>query len=165
MEVPAPAPPLGLLSLGDCSRAQLSCTLQPDDQLLLYTDGITEARDAKRVFYPLPERVSVLTAAATAAAGSPGARPRGRHRRPGACSTWSAPTCSSTSAPRSTTTRPCSLSAPRPPGPPPVARPARVTAPRAARRVTSLTSRSNRTAAARERRRDRYDNEMVDISS
>jgi serine phosphatase RsbU (regulator of sigma subunit) len=68
MEVPAPAPPLGLLSLGDSSRAQLSCTLQPDDQLLLYTDGITEARDANRAFYPLPERVSVLTAAA---AGTP----------------------------------------------------------------------------------------------
>jgi len=66
MEVTDPAPPLGLLSLGDSSRAQLSCTLQPDDQLLLYTDGITEARDANRAFYPLPERVSVLTATATA---------------------------------------------------------------------------------------------------
>ncbi len=83
IEVPSPAPPLGLLSLGDCSRAQVSCTLQPDDQLLLYTDGITEARDAKRVFYPLPERVSALTAAATAAAGAPalvpadGTAPRG----------------------------------------------------------------------------------------
>jgi serine phosphatase RsbU (regulator of sigma subunit) len=83
MEVPSPAPPLGLLSLGDCSRAQISCTLQPDDQLLLYTDGITEARDAKRAFYPLPERVSALAAAATAAAGTPalvpadGTAPRG----------------------------------------------------------------------------------------
>jgi serine phosphatase RsbU (regulator of sigma subunit) len=83
MEVPSPAPPLGLLSLGDCSRAQLFHTLQPDDQLLLYTDGITEARDARRVFYPLPERVSVLSAAATAAAGTPalvpedGTAPRG----------------------------------------------------------------------------------------
>jgi len=83
MEAPAPAPPLGLLSLGDCSRAQLSVTLQPDDQLLLYTDGITEARDASRAFYPLPERVSALTAAATAAAGTPalvpadGSAPRG----------------------------------------------------------------------------------------
>ena len=81
MEVPAPAPPLGLLSLGDCSRAQLSVTLQPNDQLLLYTDGITEARDANRAFYPLPERVSALAAAATA--GTPalvpadGSAPRG----------------------------------------------------------------------------------------
>jgi hypothetical protein len=64
LEVPAPAPPLGLLALGDCSAAQLSHALQPDDQLLLYTDGVTEARDAKRAFYPLPERVSVLAAKA-----------------------------------------------------------------------------------------------------
>jgi serine phosphatase RsbU (regulator of sigma subunit) len=67
LEVPAPAPPLGLLALGDTSGAQLCCALQPDDQLLLYTDGVTEARDAKRAFYPLPERVSAL---ATKAAGS-----------------------------------------------------------------------------------------------
>jgi serine phosphatase RsbU (regulator of sigma subunit) len=46
LEVPAPAPPLGLLALGDCSDAQLVHALQPDDQLLLYTDGVTEARDA-----------------------------------------------------------------------------------------------------------------------
>jgi serine phosphatase RsbU (regulator of sigma subunit) len=60
MEVPAPAPPLGLLALGDCSDAELSFALQPNDQLLLYTDGVTEARDAKRAFYPLPERVTAL---------------------------------------------------------------------------------------------------------
>jgi hypothetical protein len=60
MEVPSPAPPLGLLALGDCSDAQLSYALRPNDQLLLYTDGVTEARDAKRAFYPLPERVSAL---------------------------------------------------------------------------------------------------------
>jgi len=66
MEVPAPAPPLGLLALGDTSAAQLSCALEPDDQLLLYTDGVTEARDAKRAFYPLPERVSALAGKAAA---------------------------------------------------------------------------------------------------
>ena len=77
MEVPAPAPPLGLLTLGDTSGAQLCCALQPDDQLLLYTDGVTEARDAKRAFYPLPERVSVLTAkaAGSQAAGKALLRP------------------------------------------------------------------------------------------
>ena len=64
LEVPAPAPPLGLLALGDCSDAQLIHALQPDDQLLLYTDGVTEARDAKRAFYPLPDRISVLAAKA-----------------------------------------------------------------------------------------------------
>ena len=68
MEVPAPAPPLGLLTLGDCSDARLSFKLQPNDQLLLYTDGVTEARDASRAFYPLSERVSVL--AVRAAAGT-----------------------------------------------------------------------------------------------
>jgi len=66
MEVPAPAPPLGLLALGDTSKAQLCCALEPDDELLLYTDGVTEARDAKRAFYPLPERVSALAAKAAA---------------------------------------------------------------------------------------------------
>jgi serine phosphatase RsbU (regulator of sigma subunit) len=64
MEVPAPAPPLGLLTLGDCSNAQLAFALQPNDQLLLYTDGVTEARDARRAFYPLSERVSALAAKA-----------------------------------------------------------------------------------------------------
>lgn len=66
MEVPTPAPPLGLLTLGDTSDAQLICALEPDDQLLLYTDGVTEARDAKRAFYPLPERVSALADKAAA---------------------------------------------------------------------------------------------------
>jgi Stage II sporulation protein E (SpoIIE) len=77
LEVPAPAPPLGLLSLGDGSDAQLWHALQPDDQLLLYTDGVTEARDAKRAFYPLPERVSVLAAkaAVSQAAGKPVLKP------------------------------------------------------------------------------------------
>ncbi|MGH3168112.1 MAG: PP2C family protein-serine/threonine phosphatase, partial [Trebonia sp.] len=44
LEVPAPAPPLGLLTLGDGSGAGRSLTFQPNDQLLLYTDGVTEAR-------------------------------------------------------------------------------------------------------------------------
>ncbi|MGH3246156.1 MAG: PP2C family protein-serine/threonine phosphatase [Trebonia sp.] len=64
MGVPVPAPPLGLLTLGDRSDAQLSCALRPNDQLLLYTDGVTEARDAKRAFYPLAERVTALAAKA-----------------------------------------------------------------------------------------------------
>jgi hypothetical protein len=68
MEVPSPAPPLGLLALGDCSDAQLRLTLQPNDQVLLYTDGVTEARDARKAFYPLPERVSALAARAAPAA-------------------------------------------------------------------------------------------------
>lgn len=71
LEAPAPAPPLGLLSLGDLAEAQVSLTLQPNDQLLLYTDGVTEARDARRAFYPLPERVAALVPRA-AGGQSPG---------------------------------------------------------------------------------------------
>jgi hypothetical protein len=67
IEVAAPAPPLGLLSLGgEWTGAQAYLALRPNDQLLLYTDGITEARDAKRVFYPLPERVAHLLIARAA---------------------------------------------------------------------------------------------------
>ncbi len=58
--VPVPAPPLGLMSLGDCSGAGLSLPFNPGDEMLLYTDGVTEARDAKRRFYPLAERLAVL---------------------------------------------------------------------------------------------------------
>ncbi|HEY5834024.1 PP2C family protein-serine/threonine phosphatase [Streptomyces sp.] len=35
-------------------------TFQPGDQLLLYTDGVTEARDAAGTFYPLGERAHLL---------------------------------------------------------------------------------------------------------
>ena len=77
LEVPTPAPPLGLLALGDSSDAQLIHALQPDDQLLLYTDGVTEARDARRAFYPLDERVSALAvrAARGRAAGKTALKP------------------------------------------------------------------------------------------
>jgi Stage II sporulation protein E (SpoIIE) len=64
-EVPVPAPPLGLLALGDSSAAQVCFMLEPNDQLLLYTDGVTEARDARRAFYPLPDRVAALSAKPT----------------------------------------------------------------------------------------------------
>ena len=59
-DVPIPAPPLGLMSLGDCSGASRKLPFKPGDGLLLYTDGITEARDEKRRFYPLAERLTVL---------------------------------------------------------------------------------------------------------
>jgi hypothetical protein len=77
LEVPMPAPPLGLLALGDSSAAQLSYALQPNEKLLLYTDGVTEARDAKRAFYPLTERIGALAAkaSATQAAGKPMLKP------------------------------------------------------------------------------------------
>jgi hypothetical protein len=60
LEVRAPAPPLGLITLGSDAGAKEVYRFQPDDQLLLYTDGVTEARDASREFYPLDERVRAL---------------------------------------------------------------------------------------------------------
>ena len=66
LEVPAPAPPLGLLTLGDSSGAARTLAFKPNDQLLLYTDGVTEARDQRRSFYPLDERLHVLRAKAKA---------------------------------------------------------------------------------------------------
>jgi serine phosphatase RsbU (regulator of sigma subunit) len=60
LEVRAPAPPLGLLTLGSDAGAKQVIAFKPNDQLLLYTDGVTEARDASREFYPLDERVKAL---------------------------------------------------------------------------------------------------------
>ncbi len=64
LEVRAPAPPLGLITLGNDSGAKQTYPFEPNDQLLLYTDGVTEARDANREFYPLDERVAALAAQA-----------------------------------------------------------------------------------------------------
>lgn len=63
VEVAAPAPPLGIMSLGDSSRASRTLDFRPGDELLLYTDGVTEARDGERLFYPLGERVAALATA------------------------------------------------------------------------------------------------------
>jgi serine phosphatase RsbU (regulator of sigma subunit) len=60
LEVRAPAPPLGLFTLGSDAGAKEVRAFKPNDQLLLYTDGVTEARDASREFYPLDERVRAL---------------------------------------------------------------------------------------------------------
>ncbi|HEX4088163.1 MAG TPA: PP2C family protein-serine/threonine phosphatase [Trebonia sp.] len=60
LEVRAPAPPLGLITLGNDSGAKQTYAFEPNDQLLLYTDGVTEARDADREFYPLEGRVAAL---------------------------------------------------------------------------------------------------------
>jgi len=60
LEVRAPAPPIGLITLGNDSGAKQTYAFEPNDQLLLYTDGVTEARDANREFYPLDARVAAL---------------------------------------------------------------------------------------------------------
>jgi hypothetical protein len=63
VEVPSPAPPLRLLSLGDCSAAGRTLPFPAGGALLFYTDGVTEARDPRRRCYPLAARVAELARA------------------------------------------------------------------------------------------------------
>ncbi|SED76908.1 Serine phosphatase RsbU, regulator of sigma subunit [Streptomyces sp. 2224.1] len=53
-----PAPPLGLRALADEAPGLQEIAVHEGNQLLFYTDGVTEARDHKRRFYPLVERLS-----------------------------------------------------------------------------------------------------------
>ncbi|MBV1942209.1 serine/threonine-protein phosphatase [Streptomyces sp. BV286] len=50
-----PAPPLGLRALTGHTPDLQVLPFADGDQLLLYTDGVTEARDRSRAFYPLVE--------------------------------------------------------------------------------------------------------------
>ncbi|MEV5781376.1 PP2C family protein-serine/threonine phosphatase [Streptomyces sp. NPDC052287] len=58
LEVSVPAPPLGLGALTETEYAPLTFRFTPGDRLVLYTDGVTEARDRMGSFYPLVERVT-----------------------------------------------------------------------------------------------------------
>ncbi|MEU4091419.1 PP2C family protein-serine/threonine phosphatase [Streptomyces sp. NPDC026673] len=53
----APGPPLGLLGLTAGRYRPQTVPFHRDDLLLLFTDGVVEARDRRRRFYPLTERV------------------------------------------------------------------------------------------------------------
>ncbi|MER5968335.1 PP2C family protein-serine/threonine phosphatase [Streptomyces sp. NPDC002055] len=53
-----PAPPLGLSALSDDVPVRQVLPFADGDQLLLYTDGVTEARNHRQEFYPLAERVA-----------------------------------------------------------------------------------------------------------
>jgi serine phosphatase RsbU (regulator of sigma subunit) len=55
------APPLGLTSLVHAPPCPYVVKFVPGDQMLLYTDGVVEARDGHGRFYPLAERASLLT--------------------------------------------------------------------------------------------------------
>lgn len=55
VEPDRPAPPLGLRALSGEAPGLRSLPFADGDQLLLYTDGVTEARDHGRTFYPLAE--------------------------------------------------------------------------------------------------------------
>ncbi|MEV7025147.1 PP2C family protein-serine/threonine phosphatase [Kitasatospora sp. NPDC093558] len=53
-----PAPPLGLGELAPTTYEVETFPFEPGDRLLIYTDGVIEARDARKRFYPLTERVA-----------------------------------------------------------------------------------------------------------
>ncbi|WP_328624639.1 serine/threonine-protein phosphatase [Streptomyces sp. NBC_00353] len=61
MEALHPAPPLGLGELAHPRYHVDSFQFEPGDLLLLYTDGVTEARDSTGTFYPLTERITGWT--------------------------------------------------------------------------------------------------------
>ncbi|WP_308439131.1 PP2C family protein-serine/threonine phosphatase [Streptomyces sulfonofaciens] len=55
-----PSPPLGVGGAGDAG-SQLDLSFEPGDTLLLYTDGVVEARDGDGAFYPFAERAAQWT--------------------------------------------------------------------------------------------------------
>ncbi|MEV7520268.1 PP2C family protein-serine/threonine phosphatase [Streptomyces sp. NPDC091371] len=61
LEVTQPAPPLGLAGLVDGAVTAQTFEFAAGDVLLLYTDGVLEARDRAGDFYPLTERVAAWT--------------------------------------------------------------------------------------------------------
>ncbi|MFE3638829.1 PP2C family protein-serine/threonine phosphatase [Streptomyces sp. NPDC059168] len=65
-EPPAYALPLGLGAHDGDAPEPYRVPFGPGEQLLLYTDGVTEARDAKGSFYPLGERGADLLQAPAA---------------------------------------------------------------------------------------------------
>lgn len=60
VEVGDYAPPLGLAALGVEGPAPQQIEFGTGDQILLYTDGVIEARDGEGRFYPLQERAFLL---------------------------------------------------------------------------------------------------------
>ena len=59
-EPPDDTPPLGMAALSGERPPVYEVPFAPHDQLLLYTDGVIEARDPYGGFYPLAERLSEL---------------------------------------------------------------------------------------------------------
>ncbi|MDX2705776.1 PP2C family protein-serine/threonine phosphatase [Streptomyces sp. PA03-6a] len=58
LDMPAPAPPLGLTQFAGGEPSVLTFAFEPGDTLLLYTDGVVEARDVAGAFYPLTGRLA-----------------------------------------------------------------------------------------------------------
>jgi serine phosphatase RsbU (regulator of sigma subunit) len=59
-EPPDVAPPLGMAALAAAPAATYEIPFAPGDQMLLYTDGVIEARDGRGAFYPLAERAHLI---------------------------------------------------------------------------------------------------------
>ncbi len=57
------APPLGLTELVDIRPCPYTVRFSPGDRMLIYTDGVVEARDSGGRFYPLADRCGLLKAA------------------------------------------------------------------------------------------------------
>jgi serine phosphatase RsbU (regulator of sigma subunit) len=60
LEVENPSPPLGLGGLAEGIHRVETFAFDADNILLLYTDGVIEARDSKGTFFPLAERLTEL---------------------------------------------------------------------------------------------------------
>ncbi|MEV3928937.1 MULTISPECIES: PP2C family protein-serine/threonine phosphatase [unclassified Streptomyces] len=58
LDATEPGPPLGVGALSPAGPTQDVFSFRAGDMLLLYTDGVTEARDRSGRFYPLAERVA-----------------------------------------------------------------------------------------------------------
>jgi serine phosphatase RsbU (regulator of sigma subunit) len=66
LQVSDAAPPLGMGSLVEDGHTAETFPFSPGDRLVLYTDGVIEARDESGTFYPLSERLSDWTGDAAA---------------------------------------------------------------------------------------------------
>ncbi len=58
LEVSRPSLPLGLIEVAHTDVSVESYAFEPGDVVLLYTDGVIEARDESGAFYPLAERMA-----------------------------------------------------------------------------------------------------------
>lgn len=56
LDPPSPVPPLGIVDPGLFEIPVLTVPIRLGDRVLMFTDGIVEARDPEGVFYPLAER-------------------------------------------------------------------------------------------------------------